>query len=326
MKKPKILFVTEKWAECDPSHELSVGRYNFIGSLEAAGLADFSIFHFDETVLRTGETCDQPLIEICKAERPDLIFLTMVKGTDVNPLPNTLAQIRNELGIKVASLYGDSFDQTAIDWIETYSHAVDANIVQDCYSFYQSRVEDTSKYLPTWTPQDPRIFFAATTPPFRDITFVGSVLRYPSRKLALGMLAEIGIDVAQGGGQNEDNLDIETYAASLRESKIALNFSQPVFDEPVRQCKGRTMEITLSGALLMEQRNFETERWLIPGEDYVDWEYESELIDKTRYFLDHNLERQKIAEAGCIKAHTLYSADAYWRLIFASLLPEFENS
>ncbi len=130
MTKPKVLFVTEKWAECDPSHPLSNSHHNFIGSLEATGLADLSIFHFDETVLQTRDSCDKPLIETCRDLRPDMIFMTMVRGTDVNPKSDTLARIRNELGVKIASLYGDSFDQPAIDWIEAYATSIDANRVQ----------------------------------------------------------------------------------------------------------------------------------------------------------------------------------------------------
>ncbi len=32
MSLPRILCVTEKWAECDPSHGLSNVHHNFIGS------------------------------------------------------------------------------------------------------------------------------------------------------------------------------------------------------------------------------------------------------------------------------------------------------
>lgn len=323
MSKPKILFVTEKWAECDPSHALSNAHHNFIGSLFATGLANSSVFHYDEWVLMSHERCDEALIDRCREEKPDLLFLTMVRGTDVNPQAETLAQIRNELGVKIASMYGDTFDEDAIRWIESYAYAVDANVVQDCYSVYTKLVNDTSKYIATWTPQDPRVYYGSDAPRPHDVSFVGSIARYPERKLFLGLLAESGIAVSQGGGQNEDHLSLEDYAGFLRASKIALNFSQPVLNDPTFHCKGRTIEATLCGALLMEQRNPETERWLTPGEDYVDYSDERELVEKCHYYLEHEDERQAIAAHGHEKASRLYSADAYWRMIIKKLLPEF---
>jgi len=324
--KPKVLFVTEKWAECDPTHALSNAHHNFIGSLFTTGLAESAVFHFDEWVLLSHERCDQALIDTCREEKPDLLFLTMVRGTDVNPKAETLATIRDELGVKIASMYGDTFDRDAIDWIESYAYAVDANVVQDCYSVFEKLAPDTSKYIATWTPQDPRLYYNAPpdTPRPYDVGFAGSIARYPERKLYLGLLAENGINVSQAGGQSEDYLSVEDYAGFLRASKIALNFSQPILNDPTFHCKGRTIEATLCGALLMEQRNPETERWFTPGKDYADYADERELVDKCRYYLEHEDERAEIAASGHEKASRLYSADAYWRMIFERLLPGFK--
>ena len=129
------------------------------------------------------------------------------------------------------------------------------------------------------------------------------------------MLAAAGIGIVQRGGQNEDRLEITQYGELLRASKISLNFARPVFDEAGFQCKGRVFESTLSGAMLLEQKNPETRRWFTPGTDYVEFTHERDLLDAVRHYLAHEDERAEIARAGCEKAHRLYSAHAYWRLI-----------
>jgi hypothetical protein len=49
--KPKFLFVTEKWAKCNPQASLSNIHHNFIGSLAATGLANWQVLPHDEVVV-----------------------------------------------------------------------------------------------------------------------------------------------------------------------------------------------------------------------------------------------------------------------------------
>ena len=241
----------------------------------------------------------------------------MVRGVEVNPRIETLHRIRRELGIPIASVYGDTFDAKAVNWIESYAPAVDLNIVQDCYSVYPTLAADRGKYLDSWTPQDPAIFHGGEVNGGRpiDVSFVGSVARYPDRKLAVGMLAAAGIPIYQGGGETEDPLTIDDYADVLRRSKICLNFSRPMFGEPNSQCKGRTVEVTLCGGMLLEQENPETEKWFKPGVDYVPFSDERDLVAKTRYYLAHADARLEIAAAGHAKASQTYSAGQYWQMV-----------
>ena len=51
-KRPKVLFVSEKWVDCNPARGLSSVHHNFIGSLRATGLADISCFFIDEALIQ----------------------------------------------------------------------------------------------------------------------------------------------------------------------------------------------------------------------------------------------------------------------------------
>ena len=321
MSLPRILCVTEKWAECDPSHGLSNVHHNFIGSLRSSGLAEVDTFFFDEVAHRTGERCDEYLIEHCRARPADLIFLTMVRGTDLNPAPDTLARIRGELGIAIISAYFDTTDAYAIDWIDRYAPAVDVNVIVDCYSNYAANGAFPDKFLPTWTPQDPDLYVPGTGARPIDVSFLGSTRAYPGRKLALGMLAEAGIQVRQGGGQIEGGLAPEDYAGLFRQSKITINFSGPAMDGPGHQCKGRVIEATLSGALLLEEANPETEKWLTSGVHYAAFTGERDLVAKVRHYLADEAARAEIAAAGAAHARANYTAGAFWRLVLARALP-----
>ena len=134
------------------------------------------------------------------------------------------------------------------------SRHVDLIVVQDCYSVYPKHISDTASFIDLWTPQDPSIFRLPDEDdrPI-DVSFMGRVDRYTDRKIFIGMLQEHRINVVQKGGLSEHKFSISAYANHLRRSRIALNFSRPVFDEPNHHCKGRTVETTLCGALLMEQ-------------------------------------------------------------------------
>lgn len=324
--KPKVLIVAENWADCDPRRGLSVQHANFIASLTATGLADVATFFIDECVMKTGQHADDLLIPFCAEYRPDMVLLKMVRGSDLNPSAQTLTQLRQAFGAKIVSVYGDTFDEFAIRWIESYSDSVDFNVMQDCYSTYTKLVPDASKYLPLWTPQDPALFYNAEEARDIDVIFLGSVARYPERKLGLAFLEASGIPLLRRGGQSEDSLTMSDYARLLRHAKISINFSRAVFGDPAFQCKGRVFETTLCGTLLLEQKNPETTTWFVPGRHYVEFTDERDLLRKATYYLTHEDERCEIAACGAAMAHECYSAVPYWRRIFEAVFPVGETT
>jgi hypothetical protein len=321
MAAHRILCVTEKWAECDPGHGLSNVHHNFIGSLKSSGLGQVDTFFYDEVAHRTRQRPDAHLIEYCRAHGFDMIFLAMVRGTDLNPAADTMARIGADLGIAIAAAYFDTTDRYAIEWIDSYAPAVDVNVIVDCYSNYAANGAYPDKFLAAWTPQDPELYTGGTDARPIDVSFLGSQRRYPDRKLALGLLGEAGIEVRQGGGQMEGGLSPKDYAALFRQSKITINFARPALDGPGNQCKGRVIEATLSGALLMEQSNRETEMWFTPGVHFAAFTDERDLVAQIRHYLADDAMRTRIAAAGAAHARANYTADAFWRRVLGRALP-----
>jgi len=318
--KPKLLFVTEKWAECNPQASLSNVHHNFINSLAASDLADWQAFHYDEVAVQTGERADGALIKQCQDWRPDIIFFRQVPGTDLNPKPDTFATLKDKIPVTVFSQHCDTFDERAMERIAVYYDQVDVNVVIDCYSVYPQFFGDSSRFLDTWTPQDPALFHSQSGDRPIAVSFAGSTDYYPDRKAALNSLQQTGLPMHVAGGFGDTHLPIEDYAALLQQSKITLNFSTISGLDQIKQCKGRTMEALFSGCLLLEEASPETRKWLTPDVHYVEFETAAELEDKITYFLAHDQEREKIAAAGHDFALANYAAEHFWQKILQRAL------
>ena len=110
------------------------------------------------------------------------------------------------------------------------------------------------------------------------------------------------MDIYISTNQKANFLTHIEYANILNRSKISINFSKSVhFD----QLKGRIWEILLSGSLLLETKNTQTDTLLVDGKEYVSFTNEENMINKIRYYLMNDVEREKIALNGYNKARKI---------------------
>jgi len=306
---PHILFLTEKWCDGDPSGGSTNSQHNLFGSLEASGLASFECIHFDEFFRSHGVRADEAILTRLRNGRlrPDLVIATPLWGSDMTPAFDTYARIFG-MGIPLVFIIFDASDDATRAAIQDLSRLSVATVVFDLTTHELFR---NPRFVPLWTPQDPRIFHDANQKRTIDVSFAGSVGNYPDRQYALERIRKAGIDVLQSGGQREQKLSIEDYASIHQKSRIALNFSKAVSQRGY-QAKGRVFEVTLAGALLLEEDNVHIKRWFEPGEDYVPFLGEDDLIDKIKYYLHHEDEREGIARNGRNKALRFYNERRFW--------------
>jgi spore maturation protein CgeB len=71
--------------------------------------------------------------------------------------------------------------------------------------------------------------------------------------------------------------------------------------------------------MLLETENPETKMWFEPMVDYVPFTDGADLVEKARYYLEHDVERQKIAERGHQKAKEMYSGKMFWENVFTRI-------
>jgi spore maturation protein CgeB len=90
-------------------------------------------------------------------------------------------------------------------------------------------------------------------------------------------------------------------------SKINLNLQNPWAISTSSQIKGRIMQIPACRAFQLCTPAPCVEDYFIPDKEIVIANDMNELVDKARYYLTHDKEREEIAEAGyqrCLREHT----------------------
>ena len=319
--RPGVLFVAEKWCDSNPTCGLSNNQHNLFSSLKGCELAGQDRFLMDEYLRSHRMPGDAALLRRCLETRPDVVVLTWVfaGGRYANPRRETLRLIARELGIPILAIWYDSVSPPVRRLAESLQPFVSLHVPLDSSTAYLATTRHPHKFLPMWTPQDPRLYHDAGLERDVDLSFVGSVARYPSRRAGLEALQQAGVDVRCGGGQREERLTPEAYARVFQQSKIALGFSEFVGGGR-HQLKGRPFEAALCGAMLLESENPETARWFEPMRQYVPFSDENDLVDKARYYLAHDAERREIAARGHQKASACYTAARFWRTVLARVL------
>ncbi|HEV3259962.1 MAG TPA: glycosyltransferase [Gemmataceae bacterium] len=306
---PHILFVTEKWCDGNPGCGKTNSEHNLFGSLHCSGLATHECFHFDEFFRAHGAKSDRALVRRLRDgwPRPDLVIATPLWGCELSPDLATYAQIFDS-GIPIIFLWFDAAQPHIQSLAKELSRISAATIILDIASH---EVFHDPKFIAMWTPQDPRIFHNTNQARNVDVSFVGGLKAFPDRQACLATVKEAGVGVLQSGGQRETNLSVTDYAAIHQSSKISLNFCRTPGGD-LTQIKGRAFEVTRCGSMLLEDDNDHIKTWFQPGKDYVPFFSPDDLVDKIRYYLRHNDERETIAKNGHDKAMRLYNERMFW--------------
>jgi glycosyltransferase involved in cell wall biosynthesis len=159
-------------------------------------------------------------------------------------------------------------------------------------------------------PKDPRIFNNPNKPRDIDIVFSGSYgLGREERQNTLLHLINNGIALVHGGSEGRDHFTTEEYADRYKRSKLALSFSKA---HGINVVNARPFEAMSCGAMLLEQESPELAKLFEEGKEYVMWKTNDDLLEKVRYYLEHEDERNAIALAGQKKVEQLYSAKKFW--------------
>ncbi len=243
---------------------------------ESTGVAEFSLQH---------------AIEQASFE-PDLVLIKLIGG---RPLLNDLAACPYRL---VAYVYDSMLNHF---WLRHYLKLFD-DVFVDCKDSLRRLAEEgvEAHWLPFGV--DPALYPSEYVEKEVDVGFVGSVQGRPRRVAMLDLLREHFTVRAEGGWDSDEFLNAKQACAIYRRSRIVIN--ELLF----QTVTSRTFEAMASGSMLLtescapELRDFFTE-----GIHLDTFEPET-LIEKVRYYLDHEEERERIAAAGrrkILAEHTL---------------------
>lgn len=118
-------------------------------------------------------------------------------------------------------------------------------------------------------------------------------------------------------------LDTQEYEIALKATKIALCF---VSEWNGNQTSGRSFEIPASGTFMLAMRTAQHQECFIEDEEAAFFGDESELVEKARYYLEHDDKRIATALRGrarCVRSD--YSWARYMRDDWEKTLKAFEN-
>ena len=306
--KPHVLFLMEKWCDGNPSRGLTNSFDNFCFSLEKSNLGSFSCIHYDE-ICKTGRFPDIEIFRRLMQEKPDFIVFSFLVGSYMNPLPDLLEAIARQLKLPIVMLVFDSAYENVMQITERYAPYVDIILTLDSGRYCNGYHFSATKFMHLWTPQNPEIWNNPSLKRDIDLSFTGSVTPYPDRLEAITYLRDKGVDIMVSGGQREGRLSPKEYADVFKRSRIVLNFPQTTKGQ--FQFKGRVVESILCGAVLLEQRNPETERWLVPMDEYIAYDGLDDMYAKLTYFLNNVDALQRIYNNISCKA-TKFSSTAFW--------------
>jgi hypothetical protein len=264
---------------------------------------------------------------------PDAVFYSISSITEVhrNLRPETLALIREKtrtqivlIGYDVAKTHYGRIVATLAPYADIL-HLLDWSLDDKLTDEVQDRV------IFGFAPVDDATFFCDDRPRDIDISFVGRTTgHYAYRGLLIDRLRDAGLGVEVAGGDSLKTSKTE-YADLFRRSKITLNLSwsrvaggidtHPILESSpfVSHLKLRVLEAIKCGALLFEDRNPCTSAVLSPGQQYVEYTFDT-VADLAQHYLANDSKRTKIAAAGRSQVEELFSAKAYWEKIRGRLL------
>lgn len=151
-----------------------------------------------------------------------------------------------------------------------------------------------------------------------DVAFVGA--RYGTRPHYIDYLRHNGIAVyTKGQGWEEGEATPDEMIEIFNRAKIVLGFAGVGISDDIFILKGRDFEAPLTGSLYMTQRHEELTEYFRLGEDIETYATKEELLEKVRYYLSHDQERETIARQGYETCLTRYTAKAAYEKIFGAL-------
>jgi len=338
----KILYVAIKYDYGKPERGFSAQHYNFYSTLLNMNNKSLDVVYFpyDEVMINEGrEEMNKKLLETVFNQKPDLIFF--VVGDDAIK-KEVIKKITDESGAVTFNWYSDDhwkFYNYSRYWAPLYHWVVttDHDTVPRYYKMGYKNV-----ILSQWAC-DHFTYKPLNLSKLYDVTFVG-VAHGNRKKIVKELKEKYGIEVkCWGGGWPSGRISQEDMLKIFSQSKINLNFtkSSGIFWKELalvflhrnyarkirltnpkywidnlktmkaslftRQIKGRNFEVPGCKTFFLTEYVNHLEDYYETGKEVECFKTIPELVEKIKYYLAHEKEREKIAQAGyerTIKEHT----------------------
>jgi spore maturation protein CgeB len=326
-----ILYIAMRHEYGDPSRGLSFEEENFRRSLEGMGHR-LTTFDFMARARADGvEQMRADLVASAAEARPDLAFFFLF--TDQLD-SRTIEAVASAGACPTVNWFADDHWRFE-DFTRHLAPAFDLAVTTDEDSLAKyALLPDTRVHLSQWACN--RYTYGPVTDELRhDVTFVGQP--HGDRKQIAAALAAGGYPVECWGfgwpsGAIEHAAMVEVFASSRINLNLSNSSDAPgwrvrlrrLLRLPVRaprppQIKGRNFEVPGCGGFLLTERVPHLERYFELGREVALFDGSDDLLDQVRYWMEHDHERARIADAGYRRVMAEHTYDHRFAAIFAEL-------
>jgi spore maturation protein CgeB len=326
-----ILHIAMRHEYGDPSRGLSFEETNFRSSLEGMGHR-LTVFDFMERIRRDGTVrMRADLVTLVAETKPDLAFFFLF--TDQLDT-ETIEAVGRDGGCPTVNWFADDHWRFE-DFTRHMAPAFDLAVTTDPDSLPKYRMlADTRVHLSQWACNR-YAYGRVTTELKHDVTFVGQP--HGDRRQTVANLGDAGLPVECWGfgwpsGPLEHPEMVDVFASSRVNLNLSnssevpglkarlrrlLHFNPPAPRPP--QIKGRNFEVPGCGGFLLTERVPHLERYFDLDREVGVFDGADDLADRVRYWLEHDQERQRVADAGYRRVLAEHTYDHRFAAIFAEL-------
>jgi spore maturation protein CgeB len=308
-------------------------------------------FAFDEIMRSVGrKAMNARLLSVVQERKPDICFFVLFTDEFEK---DTIRQITEQSGATTLGWFGDDHWRFST-FSRHYAPLLHWVLTTDSEAVEKYHALGCRHVIKTQWGVNHCIYTKHDLPADFDVTFIGQV--HSQRKQIVRRLRQSGIDVkCWGKGWESGRLSQEEMITMYSRSKINLNFTESsvafgwkpiakiflnrraddsiVLNDPVTmmnsikvlfkdrrpQIKGRNFEIPGSGGFLLTSRADNLEEYFVPGKEIVVFNGTDDLIEKVRYYLSHDDEREAIRRAGYLRAIREHTYDRRFREILRTI-------
>lgn len=163
-----------------------------------------------------------------------------------------------------------------------------------------------------------KIYKKLDLPKEYDVGFIGA--SYGIRGEYVKYLQENGFNVfAKGNGWENGFASNEEMIEVFNKSKIVLGFATVGKNDDIFILKGRDFEVPLTGSFYLTSYHKELEEYFEIGKDIGVYSSKSDLLEKVKYYLENEDERETIAQNCYKKCLEKYTAKVSYEKVFGYL-------
>lgn len=236
---------------------------------------------------------DKVLQEV-QENKPDLVFSYVNSRHAIS----TLFLKLKELGILCINMYLDDINKFKLIKPLASSFLLNITCTKHALPSYE-KYKAHALYLPEGANPDSYKYECEKD---IDISFVGG--RYGNRSEAIQALKENYQVVARGKRWPHGKVSFKEMVELYSRAKIVIGFARSSSNSSLKSIKGRDFEATMCGAFYLCENNPELCDWFEPYKEIVFWDNIPDLLEKAKYYLENDREREEIASACSLRAHS----------------------